>query len=114
MQAAGKRDRRIRLERDQGTAPEDGSGGNLVVSDWQLIEEVWAEKREMSAREAIAATQLNASRTTEFEIGYRTDVTAAPQYRVVFGARLFNIEAVREAAGARNRTIVLTCVERAE
>ena len=91
---AGKRDRRITIQR--ATITQDpGSGEN--VETWGTLATVWAEKADVSDRERLAAGEVQAELTTRFRILYSDTVAdVGPTDRVMYAGRTYNIEAVRE------------------
>lgn len=67
---AGKRDRRIKIERY--TTTQNGLGEEIET--WSALATVWANVVPISDGERIEAQQVNASISTRFTILYSTDV----------------------------------------
>ena len=101
---AGTLNRRITL---QTRAPAQDSYGqeSITWSDWATC---WAHIRPMSGREILAAQAINAETTHIVTIRYRPGVNAG--MRLLFGSRIFNIEAVIEPEMA-HVTLELQCSE---
>lgn len=79
------------------------------TEDWtNLITEgdgkCWAEVKDVSGKEFIAADAENAKVTTRITIRHRADVTAA--MRVLHGVNAYNVLA---ALGQADRTLLLMC-----
>jgi len=94
--AAGRLDRRIRLERDTG-AVDPASGERVAV--WATLgpEKLWASRRRAGSSETLAAAELSAAVSDVFEI--RWDSTWAdvnPKDRLVFEGRVYQIVSVDE------------------
>lgn len=91
--AAGKLDRRIRLERAVVTTNDFGE----EVQSWIHLAEVWASRRRASARETLAAAEVSAEVTDVFEIRYAaawSDIN--PKDRLIFEDRVYDIAMVDE------------------
>lgn len=87
-------DRTIRIER--ATITQDpGSGEN--VETWGDLATVQAGKHDVSDRERLAASEVQAELTTRFTIRWDSTVASVnPKDRVIFEGRTYNIVAVRE------------------
>jgi SPP1 family predicted phage head-tail adaptor len=87
---AGKRDRRISIER--ASTYQDDTGQE--VPRWLPVATVWASWRRASARETLAASEVSAEATDIFEI-LRSNLTAevSPRDRVIFDGRTYDISA---------------------
>jgi len=81
--------------------------GEEVVT-WQDVATVWADVQPLSGKEYFDAQQVNAEVTVRIRIRYRTGVK--PEMRVVFGSRVFDIQAVINVDG-RNQELQLMCKE---
>jgi len=107
MSGAGAlRNRVVIQQRQEGAATQDLTGATTPV--WADLATVWAEIKAAGGREALLAQQVNASVSTTVRIRYRPDVVAS--MRVVFGARVFDVEAVLDQDG-RRRYLTLLCLE---
>ena len=81
--------------------------GEEVVT-WQDVATVWAAIEPLRGREFFESQQVNAEVTTRIRIRYRPGIT--PTMRVVFGNRVFDIQAVINV-DERNRELHLMCRE---
>jgi SPP1 family predicted phage head-tail adaptor len=81
-----------------------------ATSSWSEFATVWASVQPISGREFFAAQAVQAQVSTRIKIRYLPDVT--PKMRVLFGSRVFRIEAVLNI-DERNRELHLMCVEEA-
>lgn len=94
MKATG-RDRLITIERATVTQDDPGSGEN--VETWGTLAQVYAGKHDVSDRERLAASEMQAELTTRFRILFsHTVADVNPKDRVIFEGRTYNIVAVRE------------------
>lgn len=84
------------------------NGFGEAVDVWSTYATVWAEITPMSGREYVLAKQRDADLTTRIRIRHRSDVLA--RHRVLFGARVFDIDAVLNV-GERQRELQLMCRE---
>jgi SPP1 family predicted phage head-tail adaptor len=75
---------------------------------WTTYATVWAQITPTSNSESIYGLQLSSSTTHAILIRYQPDV--APNHRVLFGSRIFNIEGVRNLDEAQIAT-ALVCQE---
>jgi SPP1 family predicted phage head-tail adaptor len=103
---AGHLDRRVRLERQAGTA-RDPVGAE--VEAWQPVATDWMAIVPLEGRELETARQQFATVTHRLEMRHRAGVT--PKMRAVHGTRVFDIEAVVNV-GEQNREMRLLVVER--
>lgn len=87
---AGKLDRRITIEAPQTTRDEYGQ----ALVQFVPLATCWAEKRDLTGRELLAAKQVVASAQTKFRIRYRTDFDTTA--RIVYGDRVYDIEHIAE------------------
>ena len=78
------------------------------VPDWMPLATVWASVEDLAGKEYFAAQQVNAEVSTRIRIRYRGDIK--PQMRVVYGARVLDIQAVLDPEG-RRRELQLMCKE---
>ena len=92
--AAGRLDRRIRLERF--TATKDPAS-NEQIRTWSPLATVWALHRRASARETLAASELSAATSDVFEIRWDSAwADLSPLDRVIYGGRVHEIVGVSE------------------
>lgn len=96
-QAAGRRDRLIRI--DAGT-PRAGRSGR-PVTDWStLFDDVWASRGDLTGSESFRASQIQASFDTVFVVPYEAEmdpelVDLPALRRVVCDGRIFDIVGAR-------------------
>jgi SPP1 family predicted phage head-tail adaptor len=69
------------------------------VKTWGELDQVWADIRPGSGREDVSAQQDWSTVAHIVRIRFRTDVT--PKMRIIFGSRLFEIQAVVDPTGRR-------------
>ena len=93
-------------QRLEDETTQDATGA--TVPTWSEFARVYAEIRAASGREAAVAQQMNAEVSTIVKIRHRTDVT--PSCRVVYGARVFDVQAILDEDG-RSRYLKLMCRE---
>lgn len=94
---------RNRVTIQQATETQSDSGA--VGQTWANVATVWASYKELSGREWFAAQQVNAEVSGEFGIRYRAGIV--PKMRILFGTRVFNIEAVMDPASRRRELQLL-------
>ena len=87
----GKLDRLITLETNTTTRSKSGQ----AVSTWGNPQDVWANVRYQTPREAFQGDQNKALQTAVFTIRYRTEVSAAKS-RVIHDGQTYNITGVAE------------------
>lgn len=100
---AGKLDRRITIQQES-TFTRDSFGAKL--SSWSDLATVWAEKRDLTARELFQAGQVYADVTTMFRIRYISGID--PKMRVSFESRYYNIRSVIDPTD-QHRELQLLC-----
>jgi SPP1 family predicted phage head-tail adaptor len=109
MMAAGRRDKRVLLENPGGSVP-DGDGG--YIEGWQPLDpaEVFAHIDPATTRdlERRAAGTVIASASHVIDLDYHPQVTVLT--RITFGARQFQVTAVRNPDEA-NRELVVVAEE---
>lgn len=90
---AGKRDRRIVLQRATSTK----NGLNEDVKQWSALGTRWAEKLDVSDGEQLRAAQMGATITTRFRV-LRDSLTATltPRDRIVLGSLVYEITGIKE------------------
>lgn len=79
------------------------------IATWQDVATVWAAIEPLQGRERFDAQQVVAQVDTRIRIRYRPGIT--PKMRVLFGTRVFDIQAVVEPE-TRRRELQLLCRER--
>lgn len=107
---AGKRDRRIRIERQVEVGRDDL---NAPVVSWTPHLTVWAEKLDLSDRERLASQEVGAEITTRFRILWSeaaAEINAKD--RIVFGGRIYDIFGVKELG--RREGLEITATARAD
>lgn len=87
----GKLRHRITIEKSGQT--QDPTTGEMITG-WQLVATVWADKRPSSAREFKQSQAGQSEITGEFQIRYRDDIDAT--MRIVHNGKVYNIEGVLE------------------
>jgi SPP1 family predicted phage head-tail adaptor len=108
--AAGKMDRRIRIER--ATASDDGftSAGEKT---WATLADVWAEVTPVSDGERWRAGEVAAHVTHRFRIRYSSTVAGiTPADRIIYQGDAFNISGVKEIG--RREKLEITASARAD
>mgnify|MGYP001599360719 CR=1 FL=1 len=101
---AGLMRHRIELQSSQEIRDPSGQG----IPEGTTYATGWAELRPISGREMIAGRMEQAEQSVLWHIRYRSDVTV--KHRVLFGARIFDINAVLDVGG-RRRELDLVCTE---
>lgn len=86
--AAGKLRHRVRIERQTTTLDSFGQQS----TGWTLVATVWAAVEPLSAREMIAASQVQSSVTARITIRYMAGLLASD--RIVFRGKTYNIAGV--------------------
>lgn len=100
----GALDRRLILQ-----APsESGDGAGGVIRDYAAVTTLWASVTPMSARGDSEAERLGAALRLRIVIRFRGDVTT--QHRLIDGAHVYRIVAVRESG--RRRFLEIDAEER--
>jgi SPP1 family predicted phage head-tail adaptor len=92
---AGKLDKRVRLERQSEVQDEAGQ----PLEKWILVAPVWAEIKDISGREFLAAQASQSAVQTKIRIRYREGISAS--MRAVHGSTVYNIEAALDKTGKR-------------
>ena len=80
-----------------------------VTESWSTFATVWADISPGHTREYAAAKTINAELTHEIRIRYLEGVT--PKMRILFGARVFNIDPPRNF-DERNRELHIMATEK--
>ena len=100
----GRLRRRVSLQEKSRVT--DVGGG--AAETWATVATVWAAVEERLASEISTAEQTQARVAVTLTLRYRADVTTA--HRVVIGARVLAIKAIRDIDG-RGRWLELDCRE---
>lgn len=100
----GKLRHRITLQELVKT--DDGYGG--IVETWQDVATVWAAIEPLKGTERYQAQQVQSELTHKVTIRYRAGIK--PQMRILYGNRVFDIEAVIDV-DERHRWLELLCSE---
>lgn len=103
-QGAGKYDRRVTIQ--QLVTTSDGTGG--TTSSWQTFATVWAAIEPLTGGEYFVAQQTTSKVNNKISLRYLDGVK--PAMRVLYGTRIYNIEAVMDSEG-RRRERQLLCTE---
>lgn len=103
---AGPLDRRVTLQRP--TEVQDAAGA--VTLTWADEATVWAGRRDIRAREYVAADTTLADTEAVFTIRWRSDVM--PRWRLLEGARIYDITGTAELG--RRDGLELRCVAAVE
>lgn len=99
---------RHRVQIQQQSTAQDGYNEPIVT--WAPLASIWAEIRPLSTRERLmaAADQVQAKADHAIIIRFREDIGV--MQRIVYGARIFDIEGVVDPDGRRHR-LRLDCSE---
>lgn len=105
MRRAGKRDKRISIQKN---TPAKGASGGMKDSWSSWLSNISASIRNRSGNERRATSHGGevAEERVEFELDYRPGVTAA--MRVVYSGAYYNIRHVNNI-NEGNHTLLLTC-----
>ena len=104
MMHAGPLRCRITIEAPVETKGADGS----ISTTWATFTETWASIEPLIGREYFAQQREQATVSHKIRMRHQPGITH--KMRVVWGARIFEIESVLNI-GERNREIVLMCQE---
>lgn len=110
MQDAGKRDRRITIQKPLTTLDEFGQ---IVGSGWVDVATVWANIRPISGREKLRAGAVESTLSHTVLVLYRSDLMpplTVDAWRIKFGSRLFNIVSAQSPNEGREE-IIFSCEE---
>ena len=91
MISAGAMNRRVRIE---GATIKRDPDSNEQISAWGLIEEVWANRRDTSAKETMLAGAIAAQQVAVFTIWWRPGLDAT--MRLVSQGQTFDINGIVE------------------
>jgi len=95
---------RIVLQRESPVA----QGGGSYAVNWVDVANLWAQIEPVSGREVLQEVRLESRVTHRIILRYRSDVNAG--MRVVWGARVFSVQAVINL-GERDRFTQLLAME---
>ena len=101
---AGQLDKRVKIQ--QATEARDAHG--QPIETWSDLASVWASIEPLRGREFFAARQFQAETTHKVTIRHRAGI--GPRMRLLFGSRVFRIEAVIDPR-ERHEALELMCVE---
>ena len=107
MPPIGQLDRRISIERNQGSVTNDL---NETVEVWAPIATVWARKRDVSDGERAASGQVGSTLQSRFVI--RSSPAArgfTPVDRLVYNG-VWQIHGIKELDEGRNRFLEITAI----
>jgi len=111
MAGAGALDRRIIIERATSTPNEF----NEPVETWGTHATVWAERKDVSDGERLAAGQIGSSLHTRFKVrASPTTKGFKPTDRVSHDGAIWSIFGIKETVEGRNRFLELTCAKDAD
>lgn len=99
---AGRMDRKVDLLRP--TTSTDSFG--QVSETFTTEAAVWAQKKDVTAREAVEADQVVAQIRTEWTIRWRSDIT--PQWRIRYGSEIYTIDGILEIGRREGMKILST------
>lgn len=99
---------RNRIELQDQTVTQNEFNEEIVA--WTKVADLWADIRPSSMRERMlnSADQLQATIDHTIVIRWRSDISA--KQRIVFGARIFDIEGYADRTGKRHE-LQLSCRE---
>lgn len=110
MQEAGKRDRRITIQKPATTVDEFGQ---IVGSGWTDVATVWASIRPISGREKLRAGSVESTLSHTVMVLYQPifmPPLTVDAWRIKFGSRLFNIISAHSPSEGRQE-IIFSCEE---
>jgi len=97
---------RHRVTLQQPSLASDGMGGGIRT--WTDVATVWASIEPLRGSSFWQAQQVQAKTTHTVTIRYRPGITT--DYRIAFGSRRFQIDAIQNPSEA-NRYLLLYCTE---
>lgn len=104
MSIVGKMRHRVHLQSATNTT--DTGGGLAQV--WADVDKVYVSIEPKNGSESFRQGQIQDKTTHELTMRYRTDIDT--KYRIKYGARLFNINHIKNI-DERDRFLLLTCEE---
>lgn len=96
----GRLDRRILIQSPVTTKDEYNQD---EITSWSDLATVWASVGDSVGTEIEQADQITATRTTTFNIRYRSDITEV--MRIIFDERIYDIDSIQRPD--RNRSLVI-------
>ncbi len=66
------------------------------VTAWSRVAPVWADLKQLAGREREAAMQVSAETTWRAYIRYAPGLIIEPEYRLMYGSRVFSIVSVTD------------------
>lgn len=103
---AGALRQRITLQSLQSV--QDDSDGQ-VEAEYVALAEVWADVRMVSGREYVQADAKQSAIVATIRIRYRSDIV--PTMRVLYGSRIFHVDAVLDDPNSGREWLTLACSE---
>jgi len=103
----------VRIERlvDQldtgGNVIQDPTTGE-IAREWELLAEVWAQIKPLSAREYLGAQQIQSKVTSNIKIEFRSDIDATMRVVDEFGT-IYNIEGLIPDPDSNREWLTLPC-----
>jgi SPP1 family predicted phage head-tail adaptor len=91
MTAIGALRQRLVLQQESRVA-DTGGGASL---SWTSVATLWAEVTPLSGKENIQGEKVSGVLTHKIRVRYHASITVSPATRFLWGARVFNIRAVR-------------------
>ena len=108
MLQAGKFDKRVRFEQPSEVK---GAFGHRTAG-WALVKEAWVRIRPVGSNERLAAFQMKSGQTHVVETGYHPALAVAGgAWRIVYGARTFNIVGLPRNRDEANELLIFDCSE---
>jgi SPP1 family predicted phage head-tail adaptor len=111
MPGAGSLDRRIVIERATSTV----NALNEPVETWSTYATVWAQRKDVSDGEKLAAGQVGSHLSSRFVIRSNTTTTAiTPSDRISHDGALWSIHGIKETQDGRYRFLEITAAKDAD
>lgn len=110
MQEAGRRDRRITIQKPVAALDEFGQ---IVENGWADVATVWANIRPVSGREKLRAGAVESTLSHTVLVLYQSILMpplTVDAWRIKFGTRLFNIVSAHSPNEGREE-IIFSCEE---
>lgn len=83
--------RAVRVQIQKSTEVANSVGE--MVQTWQTVDTIWAEINPLRGREQVVMAQTKPTVDLKLTIR-RNATTVTPKYRIVYGARIFDIESI--------------------
>lgn len=111
MPGAGKLDRRITIER-VASVP---NTYNEPVETWSVLITVWAQRKDVSNSEKLAAGEVGSALNSRFVIRSSSITrTVTPVDRINYDQAIWNIQGVKETLEGQNRFLEITAARRTD